>query len=116
MGTDVKLMLTDDGCGRTKQCVAHLGRKHALGCYGETFEKDADKLWPKINRIEEDARKELAILIGYTPKDHAELEHIVQVTEDKLTEVVENLVNLGRRIMLANILTDSAGILKLEDY
>ena len=116
MGTDVKLVLTADGCGRTKQCVAHLGRKHGLGCYGEAFEKDGVKHWSKVNRIEEDLQKELAVLIGYTPKNHAELEHIVQATEDKRTEVGENLVNLGRRIMLANILTDSAGILKLEDY
>jgi hypothetical protein len=117
MGVDVKLMLVGKKVGGMKSnlCLAHLGRKHNLGCYSETFEENGVRHWSKVSSIENDLKRELSVLIGYTPKSHAEMEHILQVTDEKLTEVVDRLVNLGRRIMLADILRNSAGYLKLED-
>lgn len=117
MGTDAKLVLAGkkiDGI-TGDLCMAHLGRKHSLGCYGEPVEEYVNRLWPKVTMIEETIKKRVAVVTSYTPKDFDELESIQAELELEITNWVEDLVNFGRKIMLANILHDSAGYLKIKD-
>ena len=112
MGTDIRLKTKEIAGG---MCRAHLGRKWPLQQNDGVIETDADKLWPKVNDIESDLKAELNVLIGYTPKSVQELEYIQQQIDEKIAGIVDELVQYGRKILLANILHDSAGLLYLED-
>jgi hypothetical protein len=117
MGVDVQLMLDTEKVflvPPAKMCMAKLGRRYHLR-EGERIEMDQDRLWPQVNKIEEEIKKKIGTLIFYNPKDWEEGAEIQNEMEIAITGWVEELVQYGRKILLANVLQDSAGHLKVED-
>ncbi len=114
MGTDVRLKLKNLEI-KGDMSMAHLGRKYPFQQNDGTIEKDANKLWPEINRIEQEIRAKLAFHIGYTASSIEEAQTMLQGIDQDISGWVEELVQYGRKILLANILHDSAGFLYLED-
>jgi len=114
MGTDIRLKLKNLEI-KGDLTMASLGRKWPLQRQDGAIETDVDKLWPYVNRIEDELKNRLAFLIGYTPKDLGEAQTMLRDAETDVAGMVEELVNYGRAILLANILHDSAGFLYLED-
>lgn len=114
MGTDIRLKLKNleiDG----DLAMANLGRKWPLTEDGGKIETEQAKLWNRVTEIEKDLAKSVATYLAYTPKSYKEIDIMMHQVESDLAGIVEELVNYGRKILLANILHDSAGFLYLED-
>ena len=120
MGTDVQLMLDTEKVflvPPAKMCMAQLGRGYHLRepSGGERIEMDQNELWDQVYKIEEEIKRKLAFHTGYTPSNIEEARSILQDIDQDIAGWVGELVQYGRKILLANILQDSAGYLKLED-
>lgn len=119
MGTDSNLVLIGEKTHgmRHNLCLARLGRKYTLQelVDGEYILTDEETLWSRVNKIEKCMKQRIAFLVGYTPKTVDEAEIMLVDLGLDIANTVEELVHYGRKILLANILSDGAGFLQLED-
>lgn len=114
MGTDVRLKLKNLEI-KGDLSMADLGRKWPLQQNDGAIETDVDKLWPEVERIQEAMKAKVAFNIGYSANSLEEARDMVRDMEPDIDGWIDELVQYGRKILLANILHDSAGYLYLED-
>jgi len=111
MGTDVRLVLTADGCGRLDEVLANLGRKDYYGDEPKHYELHESDAAIEIAQLKMYAH----FLLGWKPDTIEQAQEAMLYVEQLMEEYADKLIKYGHRMLLAQILNHAGEKLKLED-
>ena len=114
MGVDYRLMLDcqkTDGLQRDKLCMADLGRKDYFGDDIKDTEQHEYDAVIKTAHLKMYAH----FMLGWKPDTMDIAQEAMLDVEQVCQEFADEFIKLGQRIMLAQILNDSAGYLEVEE-
>jgi len=113
VGVDYRLMLDcrkTMGLERDKLCMADLGRKNY---YGEDI-TNTDHEYDALIKLAQ-LKMYCHFMLGWKPDTMEVAQQAMLDVEQACKEFADDLIKLGQRMLLARILKDSAGYLKVEE-
>jgi hypothetical protein len=109
MGTDLRLLYKLDD--QSARVLANLGRKHH---YGDDI-KDTEKHEYDATVKAAHLKMYCHFMLGWKPDTIDIAQEAMVDVEQVIQEFADEFIKFGQRILLAQILNDSAGLLEVED-